>query len=115
MMAQKSTTINLDTMSAEELKALAESAGAKFAEKQAEAMSSLRAEIEERVASLNTTVAELFGLMAAPRPARRVEKKQSSDASLAKHRSPDGKEWSGRGRKPNWLVALEAEGKGTSE
>ena len=74
-------------------------------------MASLRAEIEGRVAGLDTTVAELFGLVEAPRPVRRVAKKPGSDAPLAKHRSPDGQEWSGRGRKPKWLLAAEAEGK----
>jgi DNA-binding protein H-NS len=33
----------------------------------------------------------------------------------AKYRGPNGEEWSGRGRMPNWLAALEAEGRGREE
>lgn len=109
-MAQKPTGINLDGMSAEELRALAESAEAKFAEKQEEALEALRAEIEGKVSALGTTVAELFGLAEPQRPVRRPAKK-SGTSLPAKYRTPDGQEWTGRGRKPNWISAMEAEGK----
>jgi DNA-binding protein H-NS len=33
----------------------------------------------------------------------------------AKYRGPNGEEWSGRGRTPRWLAALEAEGRGREE
>jgi DNA-binding protein H-NS len=33
----------------------------------------------------------------------------------AKYRGPNGENWSGRGRMPNWLAALEAEGRGRGE
>jgi DNA-binding protein H-NS len=33
----------------------------------------------------------------------------------AKYRGPNGEEWSGRGRTPDWLAALEAEGRGREE
>jgi DNA-binding protein H-NS len=33
----------------------------------------------------------------------------------AKYRGPNGEEWSGRGRMPRWLAALEAEGRGREE
>ena len=33
----------------------------------------------------------------------------------AKYRGPNGEEWSGRGRTPNWLAALEAEGRRREE
>lgn len=32
-----------------------------------------------------------------------------------KYRGPDGQTWSGRGRAPNWLVALEAQGRNKGE
>lgn len=107
-MAQK-PGVNLDGMSAEELKALAASAEAKFSEKQAEALDGLRAEIEEKAAALGTSVAELFGLTQPERPARRPVKK-SGTSLPAKYRTPEGHEWTGRGRKPNWLSAMEAQG-----
>ncbi len=33
----------------------------------------------------------------------------------AKYRGPSGEEWSGRGRVPNWLAALETEGRRREE
>ena len=109
-MAQRPTGINLDGMSAEELKALATSAEAKFSEKQAEALDTLRAEIEEKASALGTSVAELFGLSEPERPVRRTSKKTGTPLP-AKYRTPEGHEWTGRGRKPNWLSAMEAEGR----
>lgn len=32
-----------------------------------------------------------------------------------KYRGPEGQTWSGRGRAPNWLVALEAQGRNKGE
>lgn len=109
-MAQKPTGINLDGMTAEELKALAASAEAKFSEKQAEALDLLRGEIEEKVSALGTTVAELFGLTEPARTAKRSTKKSGTPLP-AKYRTPDGQEWTGRGRKPNWVSAMKADGK----
>ncbi len=109
-MVQKPAGVNLDGMSAEELKELAESAEAKFAEKQEEALDGLRAEIEAKVSALGTTVAGLFGLAKPQRPARRTLKKAGTSLP-AKYRTPDGQEWTGRGRKPKWISAMEADGK----
>lgn len=118
-MAQK-PAINLEEMSAEELKALMASAEVKFHEKQGEALAALKAEIEEKAAALGTSVAELFGLQSPPAPALRrspshpAGRKPRKDAGTplpAKYRTPEGNEWTGRGRKPNWLAAMEAEGK----
>jgi DNA-binding protein H-NS len=33
----------------------------------------------------------------------------------AKYRGPEGQVWSGRGRAPNWLTALESQGRDKSE
>jgi len=43
---------------------------------------------------------------------------QRSDAGkkvAAKYRGPNGEEWTGRGRMPNWLAAMEAEGRSRDE
>jgi DNA-binding protein H-NS len=34
---------------------------------------------------------------------------------VAKYRGLNGEEWSGRGRAPKWLAALEADGRGRGE
>jgi DNA-binding protein H-NS len=42
----------------------------------------------------------------------RAGKAKSKGTSVAKYRDPaSGKTWSGRGRRPAWVVAMEAEGK----
>jgi DNA-binding protein H-NS len=44
-------------------------------------------------------------------------RKQAKSTSVvaAKYRGPNGEIWSGRGRAPKWLVALEAEGRQRAE
>lgn len=41
--------------------------------------------------------------------------KKAKSAVAAKYRGPNGETWSGRGRAPTWLAALEAEGRQRSE
>ena len=41
--------------------------------------------------------------------------KKAKLAVAAKYRGPNGETWSGRGRAPMWLAALEAEGRQRSE
>ena len=41
--------------------------------------------------------------------------KKAMSAVAAKYRGPNGETWSGRGRAPMWLAALEAEGRQRSE
>jgi DNA-binding protein H-NS len=41
----------------------------------------------------------------------RKARKDAGTTAAAKFRGPSGEEWSGRGRLPKWLRALEAEGK----
>jgi DNA-binding protein H-NS len=54
---------------------------------------------------------------AAAKDGRRTRKPRDDTGAkrAAKYRSPNGEEWSGRGRMPNWLAALEAEGRGREE
>ena len=57
----------------------------------------LRAKIDRLVASSDFTVAELYGFTT----------KRGRSKSAAKYANPDDRSqtWTGRGRKPNWLVA----------
>ena len=41
--------------------------------------------------------------------------KKAKSAVAAKYRGPNGETWSGRGRAPKWLEALEAQGRQRSE
>jgi DNA-binding protein H-NS len=49
-----------------------------------------------------------------PKGKRKTVGKKRATAPV-KFRSPDGETWSGRGRPPRWLSALEAEGKTLSD
>jgi DNA-binding protein H-NS len=53
-----------------------------------------------------------------PRPARRGERRTRRDAGRAlpvKYRGPNGETWSSRGRVPQWLRDLEAQGRNRDE
>lgn len=41
--------------------------------------------------------------------------KKAKSAIAAKYRGPNGETWSGRGRAPNWLATLEAQGRKRAE
>ena len=41
--------------------------------------------------------------------------KKATSAVAAKYRGPNGETWSGRGRAPKWLEALEAQGRQRAE
>ena len=92
--------INVEKLSLKELIALE----AKLAASIATARQKERAEIKSKVAELaeshGFSVSELFG-----GPGRGNGRKKS--VSIAKYANPDDKTdtWTGRGRKPNWLLA----------
>ena len=114
----------LDAMGVPELTALIDAAGRKRREKAEGATRDLLAEFEARAAELGTTLQDLLP-SAAPttsaRRRRRVEDKgEEGDGNgrrkpAAKYNGPNGEAWSGRGRTPRWLQALEAEGRDRRE
>jgi len=69
-------------------------------------LASAIAEIKSIMAQFGITAADLgFG--------GRGRGKGKGSAAAAKYRDPvSGKTWSGRGRRPAWVVAAESEGKG---
>ncbi len=100
---------DLDNLTVQELTALIEAAQNKRTEKIAEAKTALLREFEEKAAQLGLTLDAVF-----PAPhASPIRKPSKSGAAPvpAKYRSPNGEEWSGRGRTPKWLQAAEASGK----
>ncbi len=106
---------SLDRMSAQELTALIEAAEGKRREKLDAAKQDLIAEFRTKASELGLSMEALFPQQ---QPEPTSTRKPRSDAGTirpAKYRGPNGEEWSGRGRTPNWLVALDAEGRKRDE
>jgi DNA-binding protein H-NS len=112
--------VDLDRMSVQQLTALIAAAEAKRREKLDEARVALRAEMERKAAELGLSAGDLFAQTAPQETTGQGTRRRRprSDAGVkyaAKYRGPSGEEWSGRGRTPRWLVALEAEGRRREE
>ncbi len=90
-----------------------------------DAKAALRAELERKAAELGVSPNDLFSTPGQQAPAEQATAKNGTRARkprddtgakrAAKYRGPNGEEWSGRGRKPRWLAALEAEGRNREE
>jgi DNA-binding protein H-NS len=114
--------VDLDGMTVQQLTALIAAAEAKRQEKREGAVTALRAEVERKAAELGVSPGELFA-QGGPRPSAKQAtrgRKPRSDvgakrAVAVRYRGPNGETWSGRGRTPRWLAALEAEGRGRKE
>jgi DNA-binding protein H-NS len=112
--------VDLDRMTVQQLVALIAAAEAKRREKLEDARAELRTEMERRAAELGISADDLFSMAGQQAPAKkeRRTRKPRDDIGAkraAKYRGPNGEEWSGRGRMPNWLAALEAEGRNREE
>ena len=117
--------VDLDRMTVQQLTTLIAAAEAKRRDKLEDAKAALRAELERRAAELGIAAGDVFAWLrqqmsteqAAAKSGTRARKTRDDTGAkrAAKYRGPNGEEWSGRGRMPNWLVALEAEGRGREE
>jgi DNA-binding protein H-NS len=107
---KKSVTTMLDAMSVAELTALIEAATVKRHAKQDEAKATMLAKWKAEAAEAGLAFEALIPGLAEPKEPRKPRKDQGSTLT-AKFRGPNGEEWSGRGRMPKWLTALEASGK----
>ena len=117
--------VDLDRMTVPQLTTLIGAAEAKRRDKLEDARAALRAEMERRAAELGIAPGDLFSTAGQQAPAEQAAVKSGTRARkprddigakrAAKYRGPNGEEWSGRGRTPNWLAALEAEGRGREE
>lgn len=75
--------------------------------KKREAKQELVARLREEAQDAGFDINELFGV---------VKGKGGKAKAPAKYRDPEsGLTWSGRGRKPNWLVAYEVDGRDVEE
>jgi len=101
----------LDRMKVEQLSAVIETAQEKRRKRHDEARDALLRRFREDAASLGLQVSlSPIGSQPATQSGRRS--RRDSGAPVApKFRGPHGEEWSGRGRLPRWLSALEAEGR----
>lgn len=103
----------LPGLSMEELGMLSE-AIAKAREDMATAgRAALLEEFRIKAERLGVSIEELIGI-AAP-DASRSQRSDAGKKVAAKYRGPNGEEWTGRGRMPNWLAAMEASGRGRDE
>ena len=97
-------SVDIEELSAKDLKALIEKASDKLSAKAEEEKASVRAEVEELVQKHGYTISELFGVGKSSKPKTKLS---------PTHRDPENSEntWTGRGRQPKWLnAALEAGG-----
>ncbi len=117
--------VDLDRMTVQQLTTPIAAAKAKRRDKLEDAKAALRAEMERKAAELGIALGDLFSTPEQQAPAEQAAAKNERRARkprgdigtkrAAKYRGPSGEEWSGRGRMPNWLAALEAEGRGREE
>ena len=101
---------DLDQMSVPELVTLRDTAEAKRREKLESAKEAVLAETTAKLAELGLTLEEVLPGRPAASPGRKGRKDVGVPVA-AKFCGPNGEEWSGRGRLPKWLRAMEAEGK----
>jgi DNA-binding protein H-NS len=102
--------VDFDKMSVAELTALRDAAEAKRLEKLESAKAAVLAETRAKLAELGLTLEGVLPAGGAGQ-GRKAPKESGGDKVPAKYRGPNGEEWSGRGRPPKWLAALEAEGR----
>jgi DNA-binding protein H-NS len=114
-MAERKTSFDLDSMSAQELTALIQAAEAKRAEKQEEARHALIEEFRSKAAELGLPFEALLPSAAPAQGAARRTRRDAGGSVAVRFRGPNGETWSGRGRMPKWLSAMEAEGRKKEE
>ena len=97
----KNTTIDLDNLNVDELRAITENAQQLIAKKQHQRLYDAYTQFEQIAEESNSTISEIL------EAGEKLEKKRK-----IKYRNSDNNEetWTGRGRKPTWLVDALAKG-----
>jgi DNA-binding protein H-NS len=103
-------SIDLDSLSARQLTELIQAAEQKRQEKAQSERLTLIQEMTKKAEDLGLTLEDLVGSRT-PRPAPAPRRNTGSKPVAAKFRGPNGEEWTGRGRMPNWLVAQVTSGR----
>lgn len=98
----KKSPVDLEALNVDELMAITQSAQQLIVEKQHQRLYDAYEQFEEIAASCDTTIDEIL------KAGEQLEKKRS-----IKYRNPKNSEetWTGRGRKPTWLVNALDQGK----
>lgn len=98
----KNNAIDLDNLNVDELRAITENAQQLIAKKQHQRLYDAYMQFEQIAEDSNATIEEIL------KAGEKLEKKRS-----IKYRNTDNKEetWTGRGRKPTWLVEALAAGR----
>ena len=118
--SKRRPAVDLDRMTVAELTALRDAAEAKRLEKLEDAKNAVLEETRAKLAELGLTLEAVMPTPASSEQAGRSGqgRKRRSDAGqplAVRYRGPHGEPWSGRGRVPKWLQALEAEGRSRAE
>jgi DNA-binding protein H-NS len=98
----------IETLNAQELRTILNRTEQNRQGKLKVARSAVIAEMRAKFAEVDLSLEDVLA-MAEPKKGRKVA------SPKAKYRSPEGEEWSGRGRKPRWAMKLESEGKTIEE
>lgn len=86
-----------------------------IAKLQAEAEKVRKQEIADVIVDIKKKMAE-YGISLADLGGGKGRKKSGGGASPAKFRNPvTGETWTGKGRRPNWIVDAENQGKSTND
>ena len=104
----------LDGLSIDELTRLIDHAKQVRADKVEKARVALVGEMRQKAAALGLQLESLLGSESSPGKTRSLQEKPSRPVP-PKYRGPQGEEWSGRGRTPRWLAALETTGRHRDE
>ena len=118
--SRRRPVVDLDRMTVAQLTALRDAAEAKRLEKLEDAKNAVLEETRARLAELGLTLEAVMPTPASPEQGGRIGqgRKRRSDAGqplAVRYRGTTGDTWSGRGRMPKWLQALEAEGRDRKE
>jgi DNA-binding protein H-NS len=99
----------VDRLSVPDLVRLMEMTEAKRQEKLAEAKQAVVDEMRGRLTELGLSLEDVLPGRTRRR-GRRRSRSETGQSIPVKYRSPEGGTWSGRGRTPQWLQALEEQG-----
>jgi len=102
----------MDRLPPQRLSAVGEAVESKRREKQEDIRNSLLERWKSEAEDAGMTFAALF-----PTPSRSRRRSSADGISTVpvKYRGPNGETWTGRGRIPRWLAAIEAEGRNRDE
>jgi DNA-binding protein H-NS len=104
----------LDRLPAQKLSGVRDTAEAKRLEKLEKAKDAVLEEARAKLAELDLTLEEVL-----QRPSRRGgsrrRRREAGQATPVRYRGPNGETWTGRGRVPQWLQALEEQGRNREE